>query len=469
VKMDFENPKYTNQVMPKSSTCCCHGEDVKQAAFYHRAETTPQGDEDSGIFRYLCECRQMPLLSTEEERVLAGMVEAGNYLSQVEQEWLDQYGTRPPAVDLLLSLIERFCRASSVFEALCEYLSIPSNRAIVEKVLDPDLHRAIDGKIEGDLCTALAEITRLSRRQVLCSLTRLSLEIRLIPWNSADKAEKMTSLAAFSEMSRSPAYREEIKRHTRQISQHFSHVREMEHQATGNLIRANLRLVISVATKYRGRGMSLGDLVQEGNIGLMRAVRKFDHRRGYKFSTCAYWWIRQAVTRAIADQSRTIRVPLHTVEVLANLAKARTKLRQELNRQPSRDELASAVDISAEQADWIFKVSLARTISLDATVGEDNDTCIADLIKDELAPNPADEVDQCLLREQLAEALKALSDRDRCIVQMRFGLDGGGGHTLAEVGAAVGLTRERVRQIEKEALAKLRQEMHSRKLVDYLS
>jgi RNA polymerase sigma factor (sigma-70 family) len=372
--MALGNPGYTNQVILENSTFYCHGEDVEQADFYSGTDFIRERDENSGIIEdplmlYLCECQQIPLLNAEQEKMLASIIEAGNYLSQIEREWFDQYGTRPSAIDLLLLLVERFCRAHSVFEALCEYLSVPSNWAIVEKVQTPDLRCAIDGQIEEDLCAAVAHATGLSQRQVLCSLTRLSLETRLVPWDLTGIAKGMTSFTAFTEALQSPVYREEIKRHARRNSQHFRDVRERTRQAAGSLIRANLRLVISVAMRYRGRGISLGDLIQEGNIGLMRVIGKFDHRRGYRFSTYAYWWIRQAITRAIANQSRTIRVPLHTVEALANLAKTRGKLYQELNRRPSREELVSAMGISAEQADWIFKVSLARKISLDAPVG----------------------------------------------------------------------------------------------------
>jgi RNA polymerase sigma factor (sigma-70 family) len=471
--MALGNHRSTDQAILENSTFYCHGEDIEQADSYPRTDFMPEEDENSGIIEdpltlYLYECQQIPLLSADQEKMLASIIEAGNYLSQIEQEWFDQYGVRPSAIDLLLSLVERFCQARSVFEGLCEYLCLPSNMSVLDKVQNPNMRRAIDGQIGEDLCAAMAHTTRLSQEQVLSSLTQLSLVTKLIPWDLTDIAKEMTTLTAFADALRSPLYREEINRHARRISQHFRDIRERTRQATGNLIRCNLRLVISVALKYRGGDMSLGDLIQEGNIGLMRAVRKFDHRRGYRFSTYAYYWIRQAIGRAIANQSRTIRVPLNIVENLANLAKARAKLCQELNRQPRREELASAMGISAEQADWIFKVDLARTISMDALVGEDENTHIADLIEDESAQNPADEVSQSLLREQLMDTLESLSDRDRRIVKMRYGLDDEGSHTLAEIGATVGLTRERVRQIEKQALAKLRHVMHSRKLIDYL-
>jgi RNA polymerase primary sigma factor len=326
----------------------------------------------------------------------------------------------------------------------------PEEMVDAENLTDPKWEELQDGFgiVVADLESSLDDPVRMYLR-----------EIGRVPLLTADEEVRLAQI-----MERGKAERLKVDIHRGHISRRY--IDEGE-EAQRRLTEANLRLVVSVAKKYIGRGMNLLDLIQEGNIGLIRAVEKFDYTKGYKFSTYATWWIRQAITRAIADQARTIRIPVHMVETINRLIRISRRLLQDLGREPTSEEIAEQMEISAEKVREIIKVS-QEPVSLETPIGEEDDSHLGDFIEDHTALAPADAASHQLLKEQVEDVLDSLTERERKVLQLRFGLDDGRSRTLEEVGKEFHVTRERIRQIEAKALRKLRHPSRSRKLKDYL-
>lgn len=276
-------------------------------------------------------------------------------------------------------------------------------------------------------------------------------------------AEKILLLRNRIEEAEDEAEKDEIRAEIRELQKNA----DVGSDAKKRLAEANLRLVVSIAKRYVGRGMLFLDLIQEGNLGLIKAVEKFDYRKGYKFSTYATWWIRQAITRAIADQARTIRIPVHMIETINKLIRVSRQLLQELGREPAPEEIAEVMNMPVDRVREILKIS-QEPVSLETPIGEEEDSHLGDFIKDDNVPVPADAAAFTLLKEQLEEVLSTLTEREQKVLTLRFGLEDGRARTLEEVGREFNVTRERIRQIEAKALRKLRHPSRSRKLKDYL-
>jgi RNA polymerase primary sigma factor len=336
------------------------------------------------------------------------------------------------------------------------------------EISDAELEEPIVEEVAKPEVTALAgpsEDVDLSAIDIDDSISLYLKEIGRIPLLTA---EQEVSLAKRMEAGRMAKRRLSKERLSAEERERLRDMARDGKAAQEHLIKANSRLVVSVAKKYVGRGVPFLDLIQEGNIGLIRAVKKFDYRRGYKFSTYATWWIRQAVTRAIADQGRTIRVPVHMYEQINRLARVSRQLVQELGRDPTVEEIAEELGVSPKKVERTIKVS-QRPLSLEMPVGEEDDSFLGDFIEDSEAPSPTDQASQQLLRDQIDDIFISLTPREVRILQLRFGLVDGYSYTLEEVGRKFGVTRERIRQIEAQALGRLRHPSRSRKLRDFLS
>ncbi len=418
-----------------------------------------EGIEDP-VRLYLREIGRVSLLKAEDERRLARRMEEGRCLARIEALRRAANGREPSAIDVALDICGRVVENWEILPILAEAAGVPPTMAPYDLLQQRELRALIDSDIHLELAQMVAERLGISDEEAISRLVEVSTHTRLLPLEIADvldsceppSAEDLES-AAYSCHSALRAYLGRVKTEAARAEQ--------------QLMEANLRLVVSVAKRHIGRGMSLLDLIQEGNIGLIRAVEKFEYRRGFKFSTYATWWIRQAITRAIADQARTIRVPVHMVETINKLSVVSRRLLQELGREPTLDEIAQEMQVTPEKAREVVKAS-QQPISLETPISDEEDSLLGDFIEDRGAVNPIDAASQQLLREQVDKVLRSLTDRERKILRLRFGLDSGSGQTLEEVGKQFKVTRERIRQIEAKALRKLRHPSRSRKLKDYL-
>jgi RNA polymerase primary sigma factor len=416
---------------------------------------------------WMREIGSVPLLSNKEVVDLARTVEEGEVLNEIEAAFQSQKGIAPDSPHMVLEMLRRLIELDRVVSVMALHAGVSPKKGLLATVTDPGFRALSDAIYSKEL---LEEVTPVAggKAELEHAVRELSVAPRLLPHEVIELAGAARRSSDLAETTALESFQVGLYEMESALDRHFRGIKTQAKSARDQLVQANMRLVVSVAKRHLNWGLPLLDLVQEGAVGLMRAVEKFEYRKGYRFSTYATWWIMQAVRRAVDEQGRMIRIPVHMAEKMHKLNRTRRDLTMSSGRQATTEELGEAMEASREFVEMLDDLQHIQPLSLDLPVGEDGDTSLGDLVEDESSPAPEEVASGSVLREQIREMLKELPDRERKIIELRFGLVDGREWTLEEVGRTMSLTRERIRQLEKGALRKLRKPSRARRLVGAL-